>query len=583
VGAIVAAMARDKLGGGWAKRWLSGAVIPLFCATSGCGGGGDDDDAGRSAASQLKFGDCPAALPGSTGGRSCAVVEVPLLWDEPDAERIEVLVARYLGKSAHRGQLWLLDGGPGGTGASYMEEDTLAVYASLGLDVYVPQHRGTGYSTPLECREDDDIRACGEELVTRWGDGLSGFHSVQAAKDLGHLIERSRAKDEPVFVLGVSYGTYWAQRYLQSFPKQASGVILEGVLPLGAEVWDSDEMADVAGRSVFEACRDDAECATAFGATDPEEAAREVLELADDPARRCFGEDGPDRLALRAVSTSLVAADLGHTVPGLFRRFSRCSESDQTELLAFAELAGQLLAPGGDAGYLNPVLGAQVTRTDIMASLLDFPLEQVLAKREPLVFWSGAARAEGLAELVADWPVNYSPVPGTIPEDISPVLLLNGGLDVQTPSPWARAAAATVGGTLVEFPYVGHGVNVSLASPLTAADASCSLGILRAFMDNPGGALDGSCAAAAYELDVAGHRVTSQVLATVLYGDGASMLGAPDRQARRTAARSVLRAVDRAAIERDARARLARALRSTGALPRSGVESHGWILRGGAR
>jgi pimeloyl-ACP methyl ester carboxylesterase len=378
-----------------------------------------------------------------------------------------------------------------------------------------------------------------------------------------------------VFVLGLSYGTYWAQRYLQSFPEQASGVILEGVLPLGAAVWDSDDLADAAGRSVFQACREDAECAAAFESTDPEDAARAVLELADDPARRCFGDDGLDRLTMRAMMTSLIAADLGQTVPGLFRRFSRCSASDQTELLTFAVLAQQVLASEVDSAYLNPVLGAHVTRSDLLASLTDFPLEQLLAKRESLMFWSGAARAEGLADLVADWPVNYAPVPRTIPEGLSPVLLLNGGLDVQTPSPWARTTATTLGGTLVEFPYVGHGVIVSLASPLTAADASCSLGILRAFMDNPGGAVDGSCAVTAYEPDVAGRTVTSQTLASVLYGDGASLLGAPDREARRTKARSLFAAADRAAIEREARARLARALRSTGELPRFVVGSLG--------
>jgi hypothetical protein len=151
---------------------------------------------------------------------------------------------------------------------------------------------------------------------------------------------------------------------------------------------------------------------------------------------------------------------------------------------------------------------------------------------------------------------------------------LNGGLDVQTPTPWARTTAATLGGTLVEFPYVGHGVDISLASPLTSQDASCSLGILRAFIDNPGGAIDGSCAKAAYEPDVAGRTLSSQNLASFLYGEGASLLGAPDTAARRTEVRSALAAADRAGIEREARTRLARALRSTDVVPRFGVAHH---------
>ncbi|HEV8549708.1 MAG TPA: hypothetical protein VGQ57_11785, partial [Polyangiaceae bacterium] len=98
---------------------------------------------------KLEFGSCPADLPGEAKGRDCAVTEVPLRWDEPSGRRIELLVARYPSATPGGGQLWLLDGGPGNTGATYMLPAILRLYTSLGLDVYVPQHRGTGHSTPL--------------------------------------------------------------------------------------------------------------------------------------------------------------------------------------------------------------------------------------------------------------------------------------------------------------------------------------------------------------------------------------------------------------------------------------------------
>jgi len=155
----------------------------------------------------LDFGDCPADLPGQTEGRTCATVKVPLRWDNPHGKAIELLVARYRGKSAGNGQLWLLDGGPGGTGAVYMTPQILALYASLGLDVYIPQHRGTGHSTPLHCDDPDDVSGCGAALVDTWGDGLRGFHSVEAGRDVGFLIDHAGVASEPRFVFGLSYGS----------------------------------------------------------------------------------------------------------------------------------------------------------------------------------------------------------------------------------------------------------------------------------------------------------------------------------------------------------------------------------------
>jgi pimeloyl-ACP methyl ester carboxylesterase len=506
---------------------------------------------------KLEFAACPHDLPGETPGRDCAVTTVPLRWDDPEGPSIELLVARYPSATPGNGQLWLLDGGPGGTGAVYMQPEILRLYTSLGLDVYIPQHRGTGHSTPLGCTAPDDLHGCGEELLDTWGDGLQGFHSVEAGRDVGHLVTRSRRPGERVFVFGLSYGSYWAQRYLQSFPKQADGVILEGVLPLDQPLWEGDVPADAAARSIFQACREDADCAAAFGSRDPEDVARAVLAAAEDPERRCFGADGADRVTLEAVLSLLIAADVAHLVPGLLRRLDRCSAQDQKELLAVVDFFAGL--PDVDPAVDNQVLGNHVVRTDLMASLAAFPLEKQLAERKPLVFWSGAASVEALDAVVAGWPVNYSPATTELPASLPPILLMNGGLDIQTPSVWARELAPKLGGTLVEFPYAGHGVDVSLASPLTANDASCSLGILRGFVTHPGGSVDGRCAATAYTPDVAGHSATNQYLASRFYGEDTPLLGADDAApaAKRLEPRSLDLRLTTA--ERTLRERLARA------------------------
>ena len=74
-------------------------------------------DADPPGATRLEYGACPADLPGETAGRDCAVASAPLLSSEPDGEQIDLMVGRYRAASGARGQLWLLDGGPGGTGA----------------------------------------------------------------------------------------------------------------------------------------------------------------------------------------------------------------------------------------------------------------------------------------------------------------------------------------------------------------------------------------------------------------------------------------------------------------------------------
>src|SRR5262249_55066560 len=155
------------------------------------------------------------------------------------------------------------------------------------------------------------------------------------------------------------------------------------------------------------------------------------------------------------------------------------------ELNAFGAYLGEALAEAPDPAIDNQVLGTHVLRSDLMATVTDFPLQDLLAQREPLVFWSAAASAEDFDAIASGWPVNYPAAPTGQDDLATPLLFMNGGLDLQTPLPWARKLASELGATLVEFPFVGHGVDISLGSPFTVHDASCSLGIMSAFMADP--------------------------------------------------------------------------------------------------
>lgn len=478
-----------------------------------------------STAKTLDFGKCPKDLPGETKGRDCATTRVPLDWQAPQGSKIELMVVRYRKTGGSGNQLWLLDGGPGGTGASFMNAQAIERYQQFGFDLYIPQHRGTGHSTPFECDPMLGIAACGASALAQFPTGLQAFNSHQAGEDLGHLIQRAGDGANQVFVRGTSYGSYWAQRYLQSFPHQANGVVLDGLLPLGAPVWDIDPLADQAGRPIFTACQTDADCARAYGWRDPYGVTQQTLRLADDAGHRCLQAAGPDRITIERWLNFLIAGNMSQAIPGLVLRMDRCDAIDQTELLAFGEFVAGMSSSLPDPQYFNFGLAWHVMRTDLMASIVEFPLGEKIIAREPLVIWSGAAYAEDLAAMTEQWPVNYPPLGNVLAKPKTKMLVMTGGLDMATPSVWATDFAARHKATLARFPYASHVVDDSLSMPFATGDIDCSLRIQKSFYKNPNRIIDTSCTLAPQTLDVAGHTSNSDLLAQQIYSANTPLLG----------------------------------------------------------
>src|SRR5688572_26126213 len=97
--------------------------------------------------SAIKFESCSLKTGGNDGRAECANVEVPLDWKSPSGKKVTFFVKRLLGKGAEpRKQLWLLQGGPGaaGDGLEPLAEEVAA--RDDGVDIYIPDHRGTGRS-----------------------------------------------------------------------------------------------------------------------------------------------------------------------------------------------------------------------------------------------------------------------------------------------------------------------------------------------------------------------------------------------------------------------------------------------------
>lgn len=478
----------------------------------------DAGTAGTSATSP--FGACPASLPGAPAARDCAYFRVPLLWNEANGRAIDVLVARYRVENA-RGQLWLLDGGPGGSGAQWMTPETMAIFLRYGFDVYVPQHRGTGHSTPVDCSSPESLGACSGELQQLWGDGMRGFRSTEAGHDLAYLIDRTRASNEDVFVFGMSYGTYWAQRYLQVAPVQATGVMLDGVLPLGFAPWEGDKGGDLVGRQVLELCGEDPDCLANMG-DDPVAVAERVLNSARDPNLRCGGPGGPDFDTVSRTLTLTMAAGYFPFIPAILRRLDRCSASDQLEL---ATARGRAADVGAYQGYgtdpadeyFSTSLSNNVFALDFLGGLSTAILEQKRSERAQLLFRAGGTTLEYIENVFLNWAVHAEPPVDTLPAKTSPLLLMNGSFDMSAPVAWATSLAERTAAPLVVFPGVGHRVDTTTAR-IEGVIPSCSMRIKEAFMRDPQATLDTSCASSVPPLDFNGKLDETRATAEWLFG-----------------------------------------------------------------
>lgn len=191
----------------------------------------------------------------SCGPGQCADLTVPLSYDEPAGETINVKVLRMRAsrQNSRLGSLVVNPGGPGGSGVDYARSADFIVgkpvrqrYDIVGFDP-----RGVGRSAPIDCVGDaqldtflgqdptpDDAgevqsfaaasKAFAESCKATAGPLLAHVSTVDAAKDMDIL--RAALGDAKLNYLGKSYGTYLGATYAELFPKLVGQFVLDGVV-----------------------------------------------------------------------------------------------------------------------------------------------------------------------------------------------------------------------------------------------------------------------------------------------------------------------------------------------------------------
>jgi pimeloyl-ACP methyl ester carboxylesterase len=461
----------------------------------------------------------------------CYAMDVPLFWDKSDGKKITVYAKRLPVQGESDGMLWLLHGGPGASGVYLfprMMERLQALYPNLTM--YTIDHRGVGYSTPLYCPiaenpytpgRDSIAPAEYEKCITyvneKYGSDLAGFSITNAAYDVQKFIEITRQSGKKSLIWGGSYGTALAERYLQIFPNEVDGVILEGIVNPTDSLIRQDEYNEKIGRIVLDRCGQDTFCAAKF--TKAPLQTLIDLEAKLDTKEHCSQLRLSSSALKSILSVLLYYHPLNTLVPSLIYRLDRCSDADAQAISQFYNV---LFAPGeGDLAMDN----------ESFSEVLFFNIAwSELWKNEE--FSDEAAMRSYLTDVTAEnyinagngwlrledyllWPkYEDSTYDNKWAETTTPMLMLQGMIDPSTPYDMARDLENHFNGphqTFVAFPNAPHNVTGGGSAVSTdPQELTCGLQLFLDFLKNPLQELDTSCVTKTLPLNFQGNSTLSE-------------------------------------------------------------------------
>ncbi|NLH51175.1 MAG: lysophospholipase [Myxococcales bacterium] len=500
--------------------------------------GDDDDDVTPPA---IDWGSCPDYIQlDATMDAECATARLPLDYEKKNSKTIPVFLYRVSGSAAtKRGQVWFLQGGPGGSGADFAQ--LFQVYAAVypDLDFYSLDHRGVGNSARLTCPQEEvepfDYQGCAASLRDQWGDDLMAFSTTNAAYDVSVLIEAVRESGVPVYVYGGSYGTYWLQRLLQLSPQRIDGAILDSICSPGFTKLDEyDPHFNEIGHQIMDTCATDATCAEKLGTidADPWTALGKVYEKID-AGDLCLALGDVDRTLLRE-GLGLLETDyfLRVVIPSVIYRLNRCAPKDVlalNNLLTILEGKKKIITDP-DKLASDYTLGTSIILAELYG---DTTYAEALNFVNQAYFSVDAGLLIGEIFDWGQWPIY--PDDGYMnrwADTDVPLLMLNGDFDPQTTLSMATPAGEHFTGsaqTFVTVPYSPHGVITGSPTPTAIAayfendletflTSTCGAQMIFDFLADPTGPVDTECLAAIPPLEFSGDSLVNQYMSLALYG-----------------------------------------------------------------
>ncbi|HBS57073.1 MAG TPA: alpha/beta hydrolase [Stenotrophomonas sp.] len=397
-----------------------------------------------------------------------------------------MFVRRIPASSHHprRGEVWLLSGGPGESGASLYPLVRTYQRAFPGFDLVIPDHRGTGRSSRICPLQESPASPEGTGLAgAEWGPCIgsmyanlqrtSAFSITEAAHDLGILMSAADRGGQ-VLLYGVSYGTQLALRALQVNDLHVDGLILDGLVPPETtETWDLSRrtaLVDQVGRQSM-----DERSLQRY---------RTLLAVKD----AAWQTDVPGGDLRRFFAALLSFPSLRDRIPEIVHDLS---ESDSRSLIATVKDWNTALAQLGQGGNNQPALPlVMLIAASENNARPQLSLDTVNEEAKDALFISpipGLLVAGSVPRYPRDaW---FGKTPDTLPR----TLILHGTLDPNTAYTGAKEHAAMLARSgPVTFHTVDRGAHLL---PLVAP--GCFVAAVGSFIDD--GVVSGHCAEPAAE------------------------------------------------------------------------------------
>jgi pimeloyl-ACP methyl ester carboxylesterase len=420
----------------------------------------------------------------------CATLTVPLDYDQPEGETIDLALVRVPAPGDREGAVLFNPGGPGASGFDFIAGNGTYISQAMGLDsldLIGFDPRGVDRSNGLRCIDDatqdkylylDDTPDTPDEeallesadadfsagCTANYGDTLQFYSTVNTARDMDAI--RAALGDEQVSYLGISYGTYLGAVYATLFPDRVRAMVLDSAFePNGDTVEEQFETQLVGFDGAFNNwaawCQDTTSCAfTAIDVPSRWDALRAQLDEAP-----IAGAD--DRLANQATMERATTAAL-------------YSES-QWPILAQALVDAEAGDPTGIFGLADEYNGRSPDGTfdTLFQSFQVITCASGIESQTPPDPEALADRLRGLSPrfanaLEADDLLAEAELCDAIVGDVEqvtlsysgdgPIVVVGGKNDPATPFRWAEEMAAALGDNAHLVTALGEGHGQLLAS-----------------------------------------------------------------------------------------------------------------------
>jgi pimeloyl-ACP methyl ester carboxylesterase len=471
--AVVVGVALPVLAAGCSSDDSGDAVTDSAPTDSSASISADTSISARPADGKLDWGSCE-----DLRRLECATFEVPLDYDDPEGETIELALMRLPAANPSRriGSLFVNPGGPGASGLEFLPQWALTVDAEIRdrFDLVSFDPRGVGASHPLECLSDDDkdeyaafdavpepdeiegiidlSQGFAEACAAKYGDELAHFGTVDAARDLDRL--REAVGDEKLTYLGFSYGTRLGSVYAELFPENIRAMVLDGAMEPDPDATDFDANQADGFQQAFAAyvadCDADPTCEAgpdAAGLIDRLFARVETDPIPAETDSRVLTEGW----MTSGVLTAMYAKQLW---PALSTALRQAEQGDASLMLEIADL----LAGRKPDGSWNNLWEANAAVNCLDDSSRPSP-EQVEAQARalsdvspvfgPVVAWTRLQ--------CAFWQVPANPIPVAVATGAPPIVVIGTTRDPATPFVWSeRMASSLATGVLLARDGDGH-------------------------------------------------------------------------------------------------------------------------------